>query len=101
MHFYRWPGDQLEGLRNAPRRPGHRAEGGARPAPPTITYEEALRDKVIVGTPGRVTDRLQALSEELTLDGILAELNCGSLIQHDRVMNSLQLLCEKVMPLFR
>jgi hypothetical protein len=47
-----------------------------------------------------VVDRLQGLKAELGLDGILAELNCGSLIPHERVMNSLRLLCEKVMPHF-
>jgi hypothetical protein len=39
--------------------------------------------------------------EELGLDGILAETNCGSLVAHQRVMRSPQLLCEKVMPQFR
>ena len=58
------------------------------------------RDKIIVGTPGRVADRLHELREELGLDGILAEMNCASLIPHYRVMKSLQLLCEKVMPRF-
>jgi hypothetical protein len=48
-----------------------------------------------------VMDRLRELQEELGLDGILAELNCGSLIPHELVMNSLRLLCEKVMPAFR
>jgi alkanesulfonate monooxygenase SsuD/methylene tetrahydromethanopterin reductase-like flavin-dependent oxidoreductase (luciferase family) len=66
----------------------------------TTTYDEALRDKVIVGTPELVTDRLLALKKELGLDGILSEMNCGSLTQHLRVMRSLQLLCEKVMPRF-
>ena len=40
------------------------------------------------------------LKEELGLDGILAELNCGTRIPNDRIMNSLQLLCEKVKPAF-
>ena len=67
----------------------------------TVTYEEALSDKVIVGTPEAVADRLLALREELGLDGILAELNSGSLIPHERVMNALRLLCEEVMPRFK
>ena len=51
----------------------------------TITYEQVLRDKVVVGSPERVTDRLLQLHEELGIDGILAELNFGSRIppQHD------------------
>ena len=48
-----------------------------------------------------VIDRLQKLREELGLNGILAELNCGSRIPHERVLNSLRLLCEQVMPHFK
>ena len=40
------------------------------------------------------------LREKLGLDGILAEMNCGTKIPHPKVMKSLQLLCEKVMPKF-
>jgi alkanesulfonate monooxygenase SsuD/methylene tetrahydromethanopterin reductase-like flavin-dependent oxidoreductase (luciferase family) len=66
----------------------------------TITYDEALRDKLIVGSPERVTDRLMGLQDKLGLDGILCEMNCGTKIPHARVMRSLQLLCEKVRPRF-
>ena len=66
----------------------------------TITYDEALRGKLIVSSPERVTDRLMGLQETLGLDGILCEMNCGTKIPHERVMKSLQLLCEKVTPNF-
>ncbi len=66
----------------------------------TISYDEALRDKIIVGTPEQVADRLTGLQEELGLDGILAEMNCGTRIPHERVMTLLRLLCEKVKPRF-
>ena len=52
----------------------------------TITYDGALRDKLIVGSPERVTDRLMGLQETLGLDGILCEMNCGTKIPHERVM---------------
>lgn len=67
----------------------------------TVSYEEALREKVIVGTPEQVVARLEALKAELGLDGILAEMNCGARIPHDRVMRSLELLCKEVMPHLR
>ena len=67
----------------------------------SIAYEDVLRERMIVGTPGRVVDRLRQLEEELGLDGILAELNPGSLVPHARVMEALRLLCEEVMPRFR
>lgn len=65
-----------------------------------ISYEDALREKLIVGSPERVADRLMGLKETLGLDGILAEMNCGTKIPHQRVMTSLELLCGKVMPKF-
>jgi alkanesulfonate monooxygenase SsuD/methylene tetrahydromethanopterin reductase-like flavin-dependent oxidoreductase (luciferase family) len=100
MNFYRFLGGALEdsATRAGVRAIENRAERGQRLQ--SITYDEALRDKLIVGTPEMVTDRIHELQEELGLNGILAELNCGSLIPHERVMKSLQLLCEKVMPQF-
>jgi len=98
MNFYRWLGGQLEASasRSGARAIEQRAERGARLQ--AISYDDALRDKVVVGTPEMVVDRLIQLRDELGLDGILAEMNCGSLIPHERVMTSLRLLCEKVMP---
>jgi alkanesulfonate monooxygenase SsuD/methylene tetrahydromethanopterin reductase-like flavin-dependent oxidoreductase (luciferase family) len=66
----------------------------------TITYDQVLRDKVVVGSPERVADRLLQLHEELGIDGILAELNFGSRIPPQMMMRSLRLLCEKVRPHF-
>ena len=67
----------------------------------SIAYEDVLRERMIVGTVGRVVERLKQLEEELGLDGILAELNPGSLVPQARVMEALRLLCEEVMPHFR
>ena len=61
-------------------------------------YDEARREKVVIGTPEMVTERLRNLRDELGITGILAELNCGRNIPHDKVMRSLQLLCTEVMP---
>ena len=66
----------------------------------TLTYEDAIRGKIIIGTPERVAEQLHALTEELGLDGILAELNTGGLIPHDCVVNALRLLCQEVKPAF-
>jgi alkanesulfonate monooxygenase SsuD/methylene tetrahydromethanopterin reductase-like flavin-dependent oxidoreductase (luciferase family) len=66
----------------------------------TISYEEVRRDKVIIGGPEYVADRLEQLHEELALNGILAELNFGALIPPEPMTRSLQLLCENVMPRF-
>ena len=77
----------------------NRAERGQRLL--TIDYEDVLKSKIIVGTPAMVADRLAELKVTLGLSGILAELNCGMRIPHDRVVTSLRLMCSQVMPHFR
>ena len=59
----------------------------------SVTYEETLAQKVIVGDPGEVATRINELKATLGLDGILAEMNCGGLIPHEKVMTSIRLLC--------
>ena len=101
MFFYRYLGERIEAsaVMEGARAIENRAERGAKLQ--SIDYDEALRSKVIVGTPAQVVDRLGAVREELGLAGILAELNCGMRIPHDRVMNSLNLMCREVRPHFR
>jgi alkanesulfonate monooxygenase SsuD/methylene tetrahydromethanopterin reductase-like flavin-dependent oxidoreductase (luciferase family) len=65
-----------------------------------LTFDEALATQVLCGTPDSFTARLREVQEEIGLDGILAELNCGGKIPHDGVMHALQLLCEEVKPRF-
>jgi alkanesulfonate monooxygenase SsuD/methylene tetrahydromethanopterin reductase-like flavin-dependent oxidoreductase (luciferase family) len=64
----------------------------------TITYADVQRDKVVIGGPEFVADRLRQLREELGIDGILAELNFGGIVPSDHMMQSLRLLCEEVRP---
>jgi alkanesulfonate monooxygenase SsuD/methylene tetrahydromethanopterin reductase-like flavin-dependent oxidoreductase (luciferase family) len=101
MQFYRYLGARLEESAN---RPGifdteRRVEGAQRLQ--ALTWDEARRGRAIVGTPEMVADNLASLQEQLGLAGILAELNTGGLIPHERVMRSMQLLCEKVQPRLR
>ena len=98
MHFYRQLGEQLEasasqaGARAIEQRDvrGRRLQ--------EITFDEVLRDKVIVGTPDMVSERLRRIVDELGLDGILAELNCGGNVPREGVKRALELLCKEVMP---
>jgi alkanesulfonate monooxygenase SsuD/methylene tetrahydromethanopterin reductase-like flavin-dependent oxidoreductase (luciferase family) len=101
MHLLRYIGDRLASSATASgaRAIENRAERGQKML--SIDYEEVLRERMIVGTPASVIDRLTELREVLGLDGILAELNPGSLIPHDRVMTALRLLCQEVMPKFK
>jgi alkanesulfonate monooxygenase SsuD/methylene tetrahydromethanopterin reductase-like flavin-dependent oxidoreductase (luciferase family) len=100
MHLFRTIGGRLEASASlaGARAIEQRAERGQRLL--TVAYDDALRDKMIVGTPDQVVEKLQRLREEIGLDGILAELNPGSLIPHPMVMNALRLLCQEVMPRF-
>jgi alkanesulfonate monooxygenase SsuD/methylene tetrahydromethanopterin reductase-like flavin-dependent oxidoreductase (luciferase family) len=84
---------QLEGSPNARRRAELEEVR-------SLTYNDVLRDKVVVGGPEHVAARLTQLHEELGIDGILAELNFGARIPPEMMMRSLQLLCEQVKPKF-
>ena len=101
LQFYRTLGLQLErsaalaGTRTSERR----EERGQ--ALQTISYPDVLRDKVIVGTPDAVVKRLTELTHTLGLSGVLAEINCGGRLSNDKVMRSLQLMSEQVVPHFR
>ena len=101
MQFYRTLALQVQ---DSATRPGaraieRRAERGQ--ALGAVTYDEALREKVIVGTPDSVTARLKELIGTIGLDGVLAELNCGGMLPDEKVMRSLKLMCEEVAPRFR
>ena len=86
--------DQLEGVANATRRAEIEASQ-------CMTCADIMRDKVVIGGPETVAARLLELQDLLGIDGILAELNFGGLLPPDRMMRSLQLLCEDVRPRIR
>jgi alkanesulfonate monooxygenase SsuD/methylene tetrahydromethanopterin reductase-like flavin-dependent oxidoreductase (luciferase family) len=99
--FYKYLGERIEAsaVQEGARAIENRAERGQRLL--SIDYEEVLRSKIVAGTPAMVADRLAVLQETLGLAGILAELNCGMRIPHERVVNSLHLMCSQVRPHFR
>jgi alkanesulfonate monooxygenase SsuD/methylene tetrahydromethanopterin reductase-like flavin-dependent oxidoreductase (luciferase family) len=97
-HFYRL---QYELIAESARRSGRQNFIDRAEKLRTLTYEDALRGNVLVGTPDSVSAKLMRLRDEVGFEGILAELNCGGLIPHDRVLNAIRLLCQEVMPRFR
>ena len=97
-HFYRL---QYELIADSARRSGRQAFIDRAERLRTLTYADVLRGNVLVGTPQSVAEKLRQLQDEIGFDGILAELNCGGLIPHERVLNALRLLCQEVMPRFR
>jgi alkanesulfonate monooxygenase SsuD/methylene tetrahydromethanopterin reductase-like flavin-dependent oxidoreductase (luciferase family) len=64
----------------------------------SMRYEDGLQNHALVGTPEAIAERLKTLRREIGLTGILAELNCGGLIPHQRVLTALRLLCKEVKP---
>jgi len=101
MHYYRAQGALLA---DSARRAG--VDGADRRAVTaerlnTITYDEAMEGSVLIGTPDQVAERIAALRDDLGLDGVLIELNCGGKVEHAHEMEAMRLLCEVVMPRFR
>jgi len=100
IHFFR---QQAALLADSAKRAGvdgadRRAQTAKRLA--NMTYEEALRGTILIGSPASVAKRLEELRQELGLDGVLMELNCGGKIPHENVTTALRLLCQEVMPKF-
>src|SRR5262249_5000186 len=66
-----------------------------------LSYEQILAERVAFGSAAGLIDRLSRLQEELTLDGIVAELDAGGLIPAERRKKSLSILTREVMPAFK
>jgi alkanesulfonate monooxygenase SsuD/methylene tetrahydromethanopterin reductase-like flavin-dependent oxidoreductase (luciferase family) len=65
-----------------------------------VTYDQVL-DRVAYGTPEAVVERLQEFKEAFGLTGVSLDMNPGGQIPYDRVVNSIRLLAEQVMPRFK
>ena len=66
-----------------------------------MNYETVRREKGIVGTPEMVTARLIELRNAAQLSGFSAEINPGSMLSHEQVIESLRLYIQEVMPNFK
>ena len=65
-----------------------------------VTYDELL-PRLAFGTPEAVAEKIQWYREELGITGISIDVNPGGQIPHDKVINSLRLFAEEVVPRFR
>ncbi len=63
-----------------------------------MTYEDALLDRLVYGTPETVVRRLREISDELDLSGIIVEPNVGGLIPANLLKNSIRLIGQEVAP---
>ena len=67
----------------------------------TVTYEDLLRDRLAYGTPDMVAERLAQWRDELGLSGVIIEANVGGRIPQERVLNSIRLFAQEVVPRLR
>ena len=65
-----------------------------------VSYDDVLK-RVAYGTPEAVVDRLQQYREELGITGVSLDVNPGGQVPYDRVVNSMRLLTEQVIPHFK
>jgi alkanesulfonate monooxygenase SsuD/methylene tetrahydromethanopterin reductase-like flavin-dependent oxidoreductase (luciferase family) len=63
-----------------------------------ITYEDLLRERLAYGTPNMVAERLAQWRDELGLSGVIIEANVGGRIPQERVLNSIRLFAQEVVP---
>ena len=64
------------------------------------SYDDVLR-RVAYGTPEGVVERLQEYRETLGITGVSLDVNPGGQLPYERVVHSVHLLTEKVMPRFK
>jgi alkanesulfonate monooxygenase SsuD/methylene tetrahydromethanopterin reductase-like flavin-dependent oxidoreductase (luciferase family) len=67
----------------------------------SVPYDDILKQRLMYGTPEAVTERLQHYHEELGISSVVLEVNYGGQLPYDRVINSIRLLTEKVIPKFK
>jgi hypothetical protein len=60
-----------------------------------------LEERVAVGTPEMVVERIKLLQDELHVNTIVGEFNAGEKLPAAKVESSLRLFCEQVIPAFR
>lgn len=63
-----------------------------------LTYGDVVRNYAIYGTPESVAEQLGALRNQLGFSTLSIWMNCGSMIPHERVMNSMRLFADQVIP---
>jgi alkanesulfonate monooxygenase SsuD/methylene tetrahydromethanopterin reductase-like flavin-dependent oxidoreductase (luciferase family) len=92
MHFFR-------SIAEALGRGGTRREEAARLG--RMTYDEILEELVVYGSPDAVTKRLLELREALGYTSLSVWMNVGGRIPHERVLASMRLFAERVIPRLR
>jgi alkanesulfonate monooxygenase SsuD/methylene tetrahydromethanopterin reductase-like flavin-dependent oxidoreductase (luciferase family) len=66
-----------------------------------IEWPQVIEEKVAVGTPEMVIDRIHELREKLSLTSLVAEFNAGERLAPEAISRSLSLFCDRVAPVFK
>ncbi len=64
----------------------------------TITFEEAVKDQCLIGSPEEVAERLIAIREDIPYSSLAGWMNPGGQIPHERMLTCMRLFAERVMP---
>ncbi len=62
---------------------------------------DAVLGRAAIGSPEGVVERIKQYQEDLGITGVSLDMNPGGQIPHERIVNSMRLLTEKVMPEFK
>jgi alkanesulfonate monooxygenase SsuD/methylene tetrahydromethanopterin reductase-like flavin-dependent oxidoreductase (luciferase family) len=93
MYYYRVLGELLSG--DFPE--SYQRYGEARKRVGTLTYAEIRQERAIFGDPAYCLERLHELREALGFQQLMAWMNIGGM-PHDKVLRSMQLFAERVLP---
>ncbi len=64
-------------------------------------YDEVLKTRLAYGSYEEMTEQLQEFRERMGVTGFLFDLNFGGQLPQELVLNSMRILSEKVMPVFK
>ena len=66
-----------------------------------LDWPRVQQERVAVGTPEMVVERIEQLREALQVNTIVGEFNAGEQLAPEAIRRSLNLFCERVIPAFR
>jgi alkanesulfonate monooxygenase SsuD/methylene tetrahydromethanopterin reductase-like flavin-dependent oxidoreductase (luciferase family) len=66
-----------------------------------LSYEEILTKRVAFGTASGLIERLGRLRDDLSLNGVIAELNPGGMLSMEQMLRTLRIVTHEVVPAFR
>ena len=101
MHQFRRLGLQLDQSSGETNADPHRQKEEFGQQLSTMTWDQIMVDRVIVGSPERVTCRLREMIDTLNLSGVVAEFNAGELVSPAAIKRSMRMFCEQVIPALR